>query len=399
MTLDLLTLTLMTALVVHVAGVLFIVETLLRKEDRSGRVWALAFLAAMLTTEAYMVWAAADGAWWAVAVGNGTFVAGTGLLWLGCRTINDRPIQRQGIAVAAVGAAAALAVVLEGPGGGDWAGYWLLFGGNAAFAALGAIESARGTMRRSGTALGLGLVLGIESAFFLSRLVVAATLGTDDEIFRTYLGSEVAGILTIVLTIVAVVVASVLRAEHVRMRGADDSAVLAIAPDGVLLRSTFLRVLGGRLMRANRREELFGVLAVHIDALPRIATAFGVDEAEHVRQTVRAAARRLSPTTAVLGADEDGTLLLAFQPGSLAEARQLAARVHRAMLDQLRTAGATVMPAIGMGVSLTSIVGYDHRAIVDGAVSAAKRAIDSDDTSVVVAGEEDARMRTEKSEL
>ncbi|GAA3600169.1 diguanylate cyclase [Agrococcus terreus] len=397
MTIDLLTLSLMVALVVHVAGVLFIVETMLRKEDRSGRVWALAFLAAMLTTEAYMVWAATEGSWWAVAVGNATFVGGTGLLWLGCRSFNDRTIQRQGAIVALAAAATAVAVALEGDAGGDWAGHWLLFGGNAVFAALGAAEAWRGAMRRNGTAIGLGIVLAIEAVFFGARLVVSVTVGTDSEVFRVWLGSEVSGILTIVLTIVAVVVASVLRAESVRMRGTDDSAVLAIAPDGVLLRSTFLRVLGGRLMRANRREELFGVLAVHIDALPRIATAFGADEAEHVRQTVRAAARRLSPTTAVLGADDDGTLLLAFQPATLAEARQLAARVHRAMLDQLRTAGAQVMPAIGMGVSLTSVVGYDHRAIVASAIAAAQRAIGSDDTSVVLAGEEDVPVGRRRS--
>ena len=175
----------------------------------------------------------------------------------------------------------------------------------------------------------------------------------------------------------------------IRLRGTEDSSLMAIAPDGVLLAPSFVRVLGGRLMRANRRAELFAVLVIRIDSLTRIATAFGADEAEHVRQAARAAARRLSPTTAALGTDDDGTLMLAFQPSSPADARQLAARMHRAMLDQLGTAGVPVVPPIGMGVSLTSITGYDRDTLLEAARLAAKRAIASDDVTVAVAGEDD----------
>ena len=45
MTLDLDSVLVMTALVVNVSGILFIVETLLRRDEGAGRVWALAFLA------------------------------------------------------------------------------------------------------------------------------------------------------------------------------------------------------------------------------------------------------------------------------------------------------------------------------------------------------------------
>ena len=81
--------------------------------------------------------------------------------------------------------------------------------------------------------------------------------------------------------------------------------------------------------------------------------------------------------------------MLAFQPSSPADARQLAARMHRAMLDQLGTAGVPVVPPIGMGVSLTSITGYDRDTLLEAARLAAKRAIASDDVTVAVAGEDD----------
>ena len=52
MTLDPDTVKLITALVVHVAGGIFVLETMLRKDDRAGRVWALGFIAGMIATEA-----------------------------------------------------------------------------------------------------------------------------------------------------------------------------------------------------------------------------------------------------------------------------------------------------------------------------------------------------------
>ena len=90
MILDPLTQAIMTALVVMVAGVIFISETLLRREEGAGQVWALAYLAAMLTTLAYLGWAATPDMWWAIAVGNMMFVAATGFMWLGCLRFNDR---------------------------------------------------------------------------------------------------------------------------------------------------------------------------------------------------------------------------------------------------------------------------------------------------------------------
>ena len=61
MTLDLLSVLIISSVVVNVSGVVFIVETLLRRDDGAGRVWALGFLAAMLTTLAYVLWAQKQG--------------------------------------------------------------------------------------------------------------------------------------------------------------------------------------------------------------------------------------------------------------------------------------------------------------------------------------------------
>lgn len=388
MTLDIGTIQFLTAVVVHVAGGVFVLETMLRKDDRAGRVWALGFISAMIATEAYIVrWVSVD-AWWLVAIGNAAWVAALGLLWLGCRVFNGHRLRRTAAAVIAAAIVTVAVVLLDGPAA-DGRTAWLVYGFNAAFAGLTAFEATRGSMQRSRTALGLSVTLGLVAVLQLARTVLSLLLDAEHPILQTRLGSPLVGVVTICVVVVAVVVTSVLRAEQVRLRGTEDSTLMAIAPDGVLLTPSFVRVLGGRLMRANRRAELFAVLVVKIDALGRIATAFGADEAEHVRQAARAAVRRLSPTTAAMGTDDEGQLLLAFQPASPAEARQLAARMHRAMLDQLRTAGVPVIPPIGMGLSVTSTSGYDRETLLDAARAAARRAIQSDDVSVVVAGEDD----------
>lgn len=390
MTLDPDTVKLITALVVHVAGGIFVLETMLRKDDRAGRVWALGFIAGMVATEAFLLEAVTEAGWWTIALGNGAWVATLGLLWIGARVFNGRRGRWAAILVAVAALGACAAVLIEGPGAPGWSGAQVMFAANAVLAALGAIEAMRGAMGRTRTALGFAGVLALACIFQVVRFISAATLGTDHELFREWVGSGIAGVVTICLVIVVVVTASVLRAEQVRLRGTEDSSLMAIAPDGVLLEPSFVRVLGGRLMRANRRAELFAVLVIRIDSLSRIATAFGIDEADHVRQAARAAARRLSPTTAALGTDDHGTLMLAFQPTSPADARQLAARMHRAMLDQLATAGVPVLPPIGMGVSLTNVSGYDRDTLLDAARLAATRAIASDDVTVVVAGEDDS---------
>ena len=118
MTLDLASVLIMTALVVNVSGVLFIVETLLRRDEGAGRIWSIAFLSAMLTTLAYTVWVQSD-VWWAIAVGNAAFVAGTGCMWLGCRRFNGRRMRWSSILVAAAVVAAALGVAFEGDDGDE----------------------------------------------------------------------------------------------------------------------------------------------------------------------------------------------------------------------------------------------------------------------------------------
>ncbi len=384
MTLDLPSVLVMTALVVNVSGVLFILETLLRRDEGAGRIWSIAFLAAMLTTLAYTVWAQSEGAWWAIAVGNAAFVAGTGCMWLGCRRFNGRGMRWSSILVAAAVAGAALAVAIEGDAGGDWAGALWMFVPLLCFAGAGAVECLRGDMRESRTAWVLGAVLGIQSLYYVSRTTAFVTSGPDSALFQTAFGTISTSYLTVTLTIVAVVVTSVLRASRAPMRGYLREARAVDEEQGILSEASFAVVLDGMCRRAERRFEPIAVTAVRLDDLDQISTAFGSDVAGAVAATWRAGVRHHAPTNAVVGQDGHTGLVVGLAIASPQEARRQAGAIYRGLFDDLGKVGGGVIPVVGVGVALSETAGYDPAELMLVAREAASRAAANVETSVLV---------------
>ena len=91
MVFDMFSISICTAVVVIVAGVQFVLDTVLRRDTGAGRIWSLAFIAAILTTLSYLAWAASGEAGVVIAIGNASFVVGTGSLWLGRAAITVAP--------------------------------------------------------------------------------------------------------------------------------------------------------------------------------------------------------------------------------------------------------------------------------------------------------------------
>lgn len=390
MELDLYSVLLVTAVVVNVSGVLFIVETLLRRDEGAGRIWALAFLAGMLTTLAYVIWVQSPEAWWAVAVGNGAFVAGTGCMWLGCRRFNGRPMLWSSalVAVAVVGAAAA--VFVAGPDAGDWAGALWMFVPLLVFAAAGAIECLRGELRDSRTAWVLSAVLALQSLYYLSRTTAFVTSGPESALFRESFGTITTSLVSVVLTIVAVVVTSVLRASRAPMRGHFRPVGVATTSGGILSPEAFLAALSDLCERAGWRSELVSVIAVRIDDLEQISTAFGSDVARGVTETWRRGVRRHAPSDSFVAEDGPTGLLVGVLVDSPREARRQAAVIYRGLFEDLGSAEGSgpgpgaVIPVVGVGVALSDTTGYDARALASVARAAASRAATDVDASVLI---------------
>ena len=61
MTLDLFTVTVMTAIVASVASITYILETIFRRDAGPGRLWAVAFFCGLSAAIAYMAWSSGVG--------------------------------------------------------------------------------------------------------------------------------------------------------------------------------------------------------------------------------------------------------------------------------------------------------------------------------------------------
>lgn len=386
MGLDIATVSAMTAVVVITAGIVFILETVFREDDSVSRIWSLGFLAGILASVSYTIWAVAPDSWGAVAIGNAAFVASAGFMWLGCRRFNNRSQGWAEIAVGVFTVAAGVAVVVEGPGGGAWAGAEVMFLALCVLPAASALETARGGFSGIRTSVGLAAVFGIQALYYLARLAVALFAGRQSEAFTVWWGTVPTSILTVVLTLVVVVIASVLRAERAGLRGRRTLAAPGVRFSGVLEPRWFERFVQDALERAAAREgeELLAVASTRIDDLSQVATAFGAGEAEDLRTAWHAAVRRHAPTQAWIGDDGYGGIAVSTVVESEAEARRLATALHRGILVALRDVDGSVVPVIGVGVALSDSTGPEASALVTAARAAAADAALSEDSTVVV---------------
>jgi hypothetical protein len=305
-------------------------------------------------------------------------------MWLGCRRFNRRRMDWPAALVGLGVLTAAGSVVVAGPEGGDWAGALWMFVALLGFAGAGAVECLRGALRESRTAWVLGAVLGIQSLYYVSRTTAFVIAGPDSPIFEGAFGTISTSFMTVVLTIVAVVVTSVLRASRAPMRGYRRRTGQVAGRDGVLPHELFETALADLCERASWRRELVGVIAVRVEDLDQISTAFGSEVARAVTETWRSGVRRHAPSNALVAEDGPTGLCVGVLVESPAEARRQAGVIFRGLFDDLGKVGGGVIPVVGVGVALSDGTGYDAQALLRVARDTAIRAADSIETSVLV---------------
>lgn len=388
---DSFTINVVVAVVTITAAVLYLLETLLRREVGAGRVWALGFLSGVLTVVCYLIWRASTEPWVAIAIGNAALASTLGFFWLGCRSFNARSMRLPAALVAVVAVVLIGAALSAGPEGGDWAGAGALFFAVALFAALGAIESRRGAMGGVWSSLGLTFVLVFVALYYFARAIVLAVEGPEGAIFQTWFNSGITGLVSIVLTIAALTTATMLRSGRVTVRHDPYYALLELAPDGLLSARSFTVALPGVLDRAQGRDEIFAVIALRIDDLAQISIAFGADEEAAIAAQQRQGARRYAPTFALIGEGSGHAVLIGFEPVSEADARRVASRIQRLLLDDFAERGSAVIPVVGVGVALSRDLGYDATRLIEAAQAAARRSSTSPDASVILAESDGSR--------
>ena len=179
------------------------------------------------------------------------------------------------------------------------------------------------------------------------------------------------------------------------MRGFLRPAGSGTEHDGILSEDLFAAALGQICERASRRLELVAVIAVRIDDLEQISTAFGSEVARAVTETWRTGVRRHAPSNAFVAEDGPTGLLVGVFVESPREARRHAAVIYRGLFDDLGMVGGTgagtsggvvggVIPVVGVGVALSDTIGYDAELLAGAAREAATRAAIDVDASVLI---------------
>ncbi|MFB2555353.1 GGDEF domain-containing protein [Herbiconiux liangxiaofengii] len=373
MQLDTITLLLVASLVIMLCGISFILNTAMRRNDASGRLWSVSFLGGMLTALAYSVWAVTPSLWWVLAIGNCAYVISIGSLWAGARVFNGRP----GLVwiTLAAGGVVALLTAVEAPSGSQWTGSAGLFTGVALFAGLGATETMRARMRRNLNARVLSLCLWVVCAYYVLRASIFVSLGPESEVFSSYFGTQSTTMITILLVLLSTISLSILQAERSGARALGDVTVGVHSVVGVLSAASFLQQWADWIERSSFHDERLAMVAMDVDNLPQMNVAFGRDFGDRAIRSVAQIIRHHAPTSSLLGHTGAGRFVIVAVVGTANDAEQLAIRLQTALVDEPIDPQQSLRATASFGVVDTDTFGYGLpvlRSALDQAASEAR---------------------------
>lgn len=373
MALDLTTLLLISGLVIILCGVSFILNTAMRRNDASGRLWSISFIGGMLTALSFSIWSVDPHLWWILAVGNTSYIVSIGAIWAGARVFNGRSSY---IWITLAAAAAVLVLTcIEGPGSGVWTGSTPLFIGIAVFAGLGGAETMRSRMRRNLNARILSFCLWIVCAFYVLRASIFVTMGPESEIFRSYFSTEITTVITILLVLLGTISMSILQAERSGARALGDVTVGVHSVVGVLSAASFMQQWADWVERASFHGDRLAMIAMDVDNLPQMNMAFGRTFGDTAIRSVAQMVRHHAPTTSLLGHTGAGRFVIVSVAGSAGEAEKLAIRLQTALVDEPIDPQQSLRATASFGVVDTDAFGYSLPALrraLDDATAAAR---------------------------
>ncbi|MCS5735627.1 GGDEF domain-containing protein [Herbiconiux daphne] len=382
MALDTDTLLLISGLVIVLCGISFILNTAMRRNDPSGRLWSLSYIAGMLTALSFLVWAVNPGLWWVLAIGNTAYVISIAAIWSGARVFNGRKAYIS-VGLAAGGVTAAYTAI-EGPDAGIWTGSTVLFIGIAVFAGLGGAETMRSRMRRNLNARILSFVLWIVCAFYVLRTSIFVTAGPSSEIFQTYFGSQPATVITILLVLLGSISMSILQAERSGARALGDVTVGVHSVVGVLSAASFMQQWADWVERSSFTGDRLAMIAMDVDNLPQMNTAFGRSFGDAAIRSVAQIVRHYSPTASLLGHTGAGRFVIVVVTAGATEAEQLAIRLQTALVDEPIDPQQSLRATASFGVVDTDSFGYSLPALRRGLDDATLQARDEGGNRIVV---------------
>jgi len=367
--LDTQTLLYASGLVVATAGIAFVLNTILRRDSVSSRLWSLGFISGMLATIAYAVWGYTPDLWWIVSIGNGALSFAIAAMWSGFRTYNRRSslLWVAGLGAVVVG----LAVLIEGPDGGSWAGAPAMFVAIGTYAALASAETLRGLLRRSINARILTVVFGAVALYYVVRTVVFLVFGETSQEFLQGFGTATTTLINIVYLTLAAISLSVLQWENAgsapgRSRADDGSAVVG--------RTKFAGLASDWLRRAECNGDPLVLVLLEVDNLEHINIALGNDFGDKVIRSVERVTSESVPTASLVSAQSTTRFAVLTAPPAIGQERAIAERIHTALAEAPVDAAEGIRAIATFGVASTKTSGYSFAALMAAAVVGLKQA-------------------------
>ncbi|MEE6274208.1 GGDEF domain-containing protein [Georgenia wangjunii] len=386
MTLDVPTLLVFSAVIVMTSSGMFLAEAWARIGQEVDRLWSIAFASAMTTAVAYLATAVEPDLWWINAIGNATSVLTVWAMWCGIRA-HERRSSRIALAFLVAGVTA-VAVLVEGPDGGSWAGGVVVLVGTA-LGALGASAAIlRGSLRSSRPGALLAMILALAGGYYTLRTFIFITAGPTSEIFVTYLGTAPSTIITSVLVNAAAFVGVMLRTRGI----ASERALAAANFDpvtGVRSAESFATCATQELRIARAAAQPVAFIVIAPEELDAIAVAYDRGVAVQALVTCGEIVGEHRPAHGLVGkdpADEDVFHVL-VRGYSGAEVLEWATSVRKDLINSpVPVPGSHVRLTASFGVAKAADAGYDLPALREAAAGAARAALAAGGNRVVVAG-------------
>jgi len=290
-------------------------------------------------------------------------------MWSGFRTYNSRAslLWVAGLGALVVG----LAVLIEGPDGGSWAGGAAMFLAIATFAALASVETVRGILRRSINARILTVVFGAVALYYVVRTVVFLVYGETSEEFLQGFGTATTTLINIVYLTLAAISLSVLQWESAgpgpgRSRADDGGAVIG--------RTKFAGIATDWLRRAECNADPLVLVLLEVDNLEHINIALGNDFGDKVIRSVERVTSESVPTASLVSSQSSTRFAVLTAPPAIGQERAIAERIHTALAEAPVDAAEGLRAIATFGVASTKTSGYSFAALMAAAVVGLKQA-------------------------
>lgn len=345
MTLDTTTLRVAFSITALTLVVLFYFVTFRSTRSAYSAWWCIALGLFLTGSAAYLL----DGTFhqrWANPLGNVLLVLGAVGVWAGARSLRaGRPPVW---IFAAAPLLALLASVVDNPATNNWAGgavflALMCMGIAAASLELWCLEPGYSRVHRP-----LAAASGLLAVYYLARCIAFLAVGPDAAVFRTYFGSAITTLITLVLLVAVSFSMAALSNEQLtrELRASATHDGLT----GVLNRSGFLDLGTEELRHMKRVGSVGSLVLVDLDHFKSINDEYGHSAGDSAIRAFAAACTGSVRSTDYVGRYGGDEFIILLPGAAPADAENVAAQISRRLAD-MKVSGDIHLPTASYGIA------------------------------------------------